>query len=123
MNQERDDVPFGLRIRSLRAGKDVLILLTGGVEHIGATATCRLEGLVPVTETLQLPHHREGELAAELAQEAAVALGATVMVAAGIHIEAATKEDIASILFHARKLFRSELQALRSDPGYEWPTR
>lgn len=106
--------PFGLELKTIRSGRDYIWVLTGGVAHIGAVATSYYEDSELKTVVQSLPHHKEGELAAELAEKAATRLRATVTVVAGIHIDNATKEEIGRIIADVRLLAERELQVLES---------
>lgn len=98
-----------IRLRTFPMGKDIAFLITGGQAHVGAVATAysvnnRTEVIVHA-----LPGHREGDLAAEVARMAAEVLGCTVVVAMGIHVEGATKEEIHAIVQTVRRLMENEL--------------
>ncbi len=92
-----------IEIRICEMGEDRVFLVTGGTAHIGATATAYMgeDGDVLVDVTT-LPGHRERELAAELAMQAASALGRTIAVLVGIHLDKPTKQEIADIVEEAR---------------------
>lgn len=100
-------------INVLRMGRDAVFLVTGGVAHIGAAATayCSADGSVR-TETVVLPGHREGELAAELAEMAASSLDCAVAVLAGIHLDRPTRQDIDAVVAEARRAMRQLLHEL-----------
>ncbi|MDF2924117.1 MAG: hypothetical protein K0R57_3031 [Paenibacillaceae bacterium] len=104
--------PYQLAIRTILAGQDYVLLITGGEAHIGAVAVSRWDGQAAVTEHLTLPKHKEGELARELAGLACSCLQATVTVIAGIHIDNAAKEEILFIVDEVRAMVRLELEVL-----------
>lgn len=104
--------PYGLTIRTIRAGRDYVWLVTGGVAHIGAAAVAYWDGLEAQCGLMTVPSHREGELARELAEMACRNLRATVTVIAGIHIDNAAKDEIAAIVNQVRTLAHLELEAL-----------
>ncbi|WP_339061412.1 hypothetical protein [Tepidibacillus marianensis] len=89
---------FNIQIKQYNLGKDLVIHVTGGAAHIGAVATAYFDEDQLHVELLQLPHHKEGELAEEFAELAARKLRSTVTVLMGIHIDHATKEDIQNII-------------------------
>ncbi|MHA7963807.1 prenylated flavin chaperone LpdD [Paenibacillus sp. CAU 1782] len=92
-----------IEIQTVFMGKDIAFLITGGDAHIGASATAYWNREGEVVSTIQqLPGHREGELAEELAVMAASRLGVTVNVLAGIHVESPTREEIADIVEETR---------------------
>lgn len=98
-------------------GTDLAVLITGGRAHIGAVATAYAEGDGIKVETHQLPGHREGELAAEMAGLAASSLDCTVTVAMGIHLDNATREEIDEIVGTVRRLMREELRRRKAEPS------
>jgi gallate decarboxylase subunit D len=105
--------PFGLSIRTIPQGRDYVWLVTGGEAHVGAVAVAYWqedggEGKVQ-SHVLTIPLHKEGELARELAELACRHLKTTVTVAAGIHIDQATSEEIGRILEEVRRLAGEEL--------------
>jgi gallate decarboxylase subunit D len=93
-----------------RLGKDFLFTVTGGEAHIGAVSTAYLADGEWVVETQELPGHKEGPLSAMLALAGARALNATVTVVAGIHIQHASKEDIAQAVEQSEVRFKEELR-------------
>jgi gallate decarboxylase subunit D len=104
--------PYGLTIRTIRAGRDYVWLVTGGVAHIGASAVAYWEGQEVRTDIISVPSHKEAALAGELAELACRRLGSTVTVVAGIHIDDASKDEILAIVEHVRLLAVQELAAL-----------
>jgi hypothetical protein len=65
------------------------------------------------------PGHREGELALEAARRAAAALGCTVGVTAGLHVEQADKEDIRLLLENAFAVLERGLDRLQGEAELE----
>lgn len=103
---------FSLDVRTVAMGRDYVILLSGGEAHVGAVAVAYWhEGQVQC-HLLEVPSHKEGELARELAQLACERLGATVTLAAGIHIDQATKTEIQEIVEQARLIAGQEVNRL-----------
>lgn len=90
-----------ITLNAVRAGRDLLILLTGGEAHIGAIALAEPEGLAGMAEC---EGHREGALAAELALCLAHQLRLRVAVACGIHYDNITSGEIEDALELARQL-------------------
>lgn len=84
-----------------RQGGDCLVSVTGGdAPHIGAAALCA-DGEI---RRLDRNGHREGELAAELAERAAARLGCCVCAVCGIHFDGITRTEIASVLAAVREM-------------------
>lgn len=110
--------PFELSIRTIRQGRDYIWLVSGGEAHTGAVAVAYWHGETAdapeqiLCNVCTVPSHKEGELAQELAELACRRLKATVTVAAGIHIDCATKEEIRRIVEEVRRLARKELDFL-----------
>lgn len=104
---------YGLSVRTIEAGADYVLLVTGGQAHIGATAVSypAEDGGVH-TEVIGLPGHKEAELARELADMACSRLGKAVTVVAGIHIDHATLPEIRAMVAETRALFLVELEVL-----------
>ena len=90
----------------VRAGDDLCIVLTGGDRpHIGTvTLSVARPSLADATRTsattsvLNLTGHKDGEAAQYLSQRLAAALGATVVVTGGIHVDAIQPGEIRTVL-------------------------
>lgn len=88
-------------LNARRQGDDCLISVTGGdAPHIGAAVLCA-DG---ETHRLDRNGHREGELAAELAERAASKLGCCVCAVCGIHFDGITHTEIVSVLAAVRDM-------------------
>lgn len=88
-------------LNARRQGGDCLLTVTGGdAPHIGAAALCA-DGEI---RRLDRNGHREGELAAELAERAAARLGCCVCAVCGIHFDRITRPEIASVLAAVRDM-------------------
>jgi hypothetical protein len=97
-------------IRPIMMGRDVVFLVTGGTAHTGALATAYVTNHQDVrVEVLALPGHREGALAAELAETASRTLGRTVVVLAGIHLDQPSRRDIEQVVAEAKRKMRQVL--------------
>ncbi len=103
---------YGLSVRTIEAGADYVLLVTGGQAHIGATAVAYPAEGGAHTEVIGLPGHKEAELARELADIACSRLGKAVTVVAGIHIDHATLPEIRAMVAETRALFHAELEVL-----------
>jgi hypothetical protein len=99
-----------VEIRILFMGEDVVFLITGGRAHFGAVATAYVTGgTVARVDVLSLPCHKEGELAAELGEKASLALGRTVAVLVGIHLDHPSRQDIKDIVAEAKRKMKQIL--------------
>ena len=116
-----------LRLRALFMGADLCILLDGGDRpHIGAVALMpdatevrhadQVDQEDPAALALELPGHREGDLARRMAQELGQTLGHAVTVVCGIHMDAASKADIALALTLAHELTQQLTRILTLPP-------
>lgn len=107
--------PYNIEIKAIQMGSDYLFVITGGKAHIGATATAywAKEGLK--CQLVELPHHKEGELAKNCALYAANILKSTVVVSIGIHIDHATKEQINEIVDYVQKAMGEKVDLLKNN--------
>lgn len=103
-----------LCLRLFPQGRDVLALLSGGAAHAGATA---LAAPGETTRVCERPGHREGPLAALVAERLAGALGCAVAVSCGIHFAGISRAEIAKVEDMAAGLVEECLLSLstRSD--------
>jgi hypothetical protein len=102
-----------IEIQLFSMGEDPVFMVTGGVAHIGAVSTVNGSGRVAdKAEVLVLPGHREGELAAELAEMAAHFLRRTVAVLVGIHIKNPSRDDIEAIVLEAKQEMNRVLETM-----------
>lgn len=112
MGQTRNN-PYQIQIKTEKLGKDYTFLITGGTAHIGAIAVAYYDSAGRIiVEGNQVPDHREGPLAKEVALAAAEKLHTTVSVVMGIHIDQATKEMIEDIVDYVKWAMTAELQKL-----------
>jgi oxalate decarboxylase/phosphoglucose isomerase-like protein (cupin superfamily) len=100
------------------AGDDLLILISGGERaHIGAVALsypCQgTRGQTVTTSLLTAPGHKEGELAYQCAERLCRALGHTIQVTCGIHIDDAAQEEIGIICENVQALQDRLMQILQ----------
>ncbi|MFV9510269.1 hypothetical protein [Tepidibacillus sp. LV47] len=105
--------PYQIQIRHDFMGDDLVILVTGGVAHIGAVATAYIDNDQVHVEVTELPHHKEGELAKEFAELLARSLHRSVSVLMGIHIDNATKKDIQQIVDYVQKAIKETIKELK----------
>jgi hypothetical protein len=110
-----------------RAGRDLLVLVTGGEgPHLVAVAMAEprtsLADPARTSATVSVfcyPGHKEDELARELAQALAAALGVKVVVAAGMHWDGLGPGDIAQVRANHARLQEMLLAALAGEPAPE----
>lgn len=106
--------PYNIAFTVQRIGRDYLFTISGGQldggPHIGAVAVAFWEAGRLMVETIELPSHKEGELAQECATLAAEKLTTTCTVICGIHIDQASSEQIKEIVQYVRKGFRNLLE-------------
>ncbi|OEG00009.1 hypothetical protein BHF71_06980 [Vulcanibacillus modesticaldus] len=110
------DNPFNIHIQTTEMGKDYVFIITGGTAHIGAVATAYLNNNQINVDLLELPGHKEGELAKECAELAVKVLGHTSSVLIGIHVDNASKEDIEYIVSFVRSAMNKELIRIKTSP-------
>ena len=117
--QRDENTPFRIQVRMEQIGRDCLFIVTGGEAHIGAVATAYPEGEGTAVLLSVVPGHREDQLAREMAKQACIRLGCTVTVAAGIHIDQPTKEEIRLAVETAHKEMDKKLNQLTSKTATE----
>ncbi|UQZ37744.1 hypothetical protein C2I18_28400 [Paenibacillus sp. PK3_47] len=79
-------------------GRDLLVLITGGVRHIGAASTAYAEDGNVKAQTSAVPHHKEHTISESIALKLASALGRTVTVVMGIHYDNLSREQIGRVV-------------------------
>ena len=112
-----------MHCRIERIGRDWMIVLTGGLEkqdhHIGAATIAyrdhdsTADNVKWSLMTQGIPGHKESIITETLALEAAQMLepyGGNIMLTAGIHYEALTKEQIDIVVQAAHQLLHDQLQ-------------
>ncbi len=84
-------------------GRDLLVTISGGQAHVGATAVVAPAGgrRRGFGRLAVVPPHKEGPLAEAGAVRIAAAAGCTCVCVAGIHQDAATHEEIKAIVANA----------------------
>lgn len=85
-----------LQVELKEVGEDLLIMMTGGVRHIGAISTAYRAERGPgfSVDTIRIPGHKEYLLTGEYALKAAEALDRQVTVMIGIHYPKLTQHEI-----------------------------
>jgi hypothetical protein len=86
-----------VRLAAVQAGPDWVVAIYGGDgPHVGAVALAGPGG-GGGGRHISLPNHREGGPASAAAAELARSLGAAVSVSCGVHMDGATREEIALV--------------------------
>lgn len=107
----------------VRAGGDLCIVLTGGDRpHIGTvTLSVARPSLADsartsaTTSVLNLTGHKDGEAAQYLSQRLAAALGATVVVTGGIHVDDIRPDEIKTVLHLVDRLTTALVDLLTAE--------
>ncbi|MUG47497.1 hypothetical protein [Paenibacillus woosongensis] len=98
-----------IALQEIAIGKDILLIVSGGERHIGASSTAYLnEGQMHV-QTCAVPGHKEHVLSEGLAMRAAEMLSRTVTVVMGIHYDQLSREEISAISGHVSRLMEEYL--------------
>jgi gallate decarboxylase subunit D len=90
--------PDDIELTATTVGRDLLLLISGGVRHIGAASTAYLNGERVEVQTSTVPHHKEHTISEDIAVRVAEALNRTVTVVMGIHYDDLTKDGIKEVV-------------------------
>lgn len=90
--------PDDIELSEIAVGRDLLLLITGGVRHIGAASTAYMDGGTARVMTSAVPHHKEHTISEAIALKAAAALNRTVTVVMGIHYDNLSKDGILEVV-------------------------
>ncbi|AIQ36131.1 hypothetical protein R50345_16770 [Paenibacillus sp. FSL R5-0345] len=90
--------PDDIELTATAVGRDLLLVICGGVHHIGASSTAYLNGDQVEVQTSAVPHHKEHTISESIAVKVAEALNKTVTVVMGIHYDEITKEGIMEVV-------------------------
>lgn len=82
-----------LKLKALKMGEDLCIVLTGGKEHIGAVTVFH-DGIV---ETTAFSGHKEKVITESLSDVFIREFGKSFVICCGIHFDNITKEEILSV--------------------------
>lgn len=85
---------INIELKAAEIGEDLLVTITGGKAHIGATALGTNCGGLASSSVITTPGHRDDRVAKTAAEKLAKALGRNVTVVSGIHYDHITKEEI-----------------------------
>lgn len=103
-----------IKLEAIDVGRDLLLLVTGGESHIGATSTAYLYEDIIQVQTIAVPEHKEHLLTEQMANQAASHLRRTVTVVMGIHYNGLTKEEIVQVSDITALLLKQYLQSSTS---------
>lgn len=90
--------PDDIELTATDVGRDLLLLISGGVRHIGATSTAYLNGERIEVQTSAVPHHKEHTISESIAVKVAEAQNRTVTVVMGIHYDDLSKKGIMEVV-------------------------
>ena len=96
-----------------RVGEDCAVVVAGGQkEHVGAVSLCSEEG---ETQTLVFPGHKEQFITGPWCDRIHAITGGAVSVAAGVHYDNLSKEEIAQVMAVTEELLEQVLRYLTAD--------
>jgi len=111
------EAPYDVHYRSQMAGDDIIATVTGGTRpHIGAVALAEpAEASHPVTgepvkrasgkvSVLTAEGHKDAVIAEMFAERLCEKYGVNVCVSAGVHVDGASKEEIALLVDNSKTL-------------------
>lgn len=104
-----------INLQAIPAGRDLLLMVTGGEAHIGAASTAYASGEGVQVQTTVVPGHKEHVLTEGMAKRAAEALNRTVTVVMGIHYDDLSREEIHRISEITRALLEQWLDKARTE--------
>lgn len=104
-----------INLQAIPAGRDLLLMITGGEAHIGAASTAYAEGEGIQVQTTAVPGHKEHVLTAGMAKRAAEVLNRTVTVVMGIHYDDLNREEINRISEITEALLEQWLEHARTE--------
>lgn len=111
MRLEISDGPFCLSAEIIPMGKDFCVAVTGGQGHVGSVCLglahpgLRDPDVFGATvSTVNVPGHRDGEVAGRICKRLSTAWGCAVAVVCGIHYDGLTEAEIARITALADRL-------------------
>lgn len=93
-------------------GGDLYVHIDGGVSHIGGVTAAS----VGFSETVTFPGHKEHFLTRPLAEELASVCRCRVVVTAGVHLDAITKEEI-DLIIEQNQAATEKIAALSGKEG------
>ena len=90
------DGKYKISLTHLFIGEDLLIIITGGEEHIGGMSLLENNSFTSISKE----NHKDTFVTKMIAPIIYNALQKDVLVVCGIHLDDATKEDIDAVLFN-----------------------
>ncbi|MGZ7138675.1 MAG: prenylated flavin chaperone LpdD [Halobacteriota archaeon] len=101
-----------MRVDVTHLGRDLLVTLVGGDEHVGAVA---LGGIHKrsYASVLTVPNHRDDVIAKEAASLISKELKCSCVVIVGIHISNASEKQVSQIVEASFTLVKELIEALR----------
>lgn len=107
-------------------GEDVSFSFTGGTQpHIGAVSIAVYEPVrdSATVSTVTVYEHRDDQLSAKCAKDAAIALKCTAAVSVGIHMDDAAPEDITILINNFKECYRMMAEKIiRNNNRERWYT-
>jgi hypothetical protein len=110
------EAPYAIEMTIHKQGEDVVLQVEGGTHpHIGAVCTAYWQDGECIVHLVELPHHKEGELAKNFAKQLCEMLKQTATVICGIHIDNATREEIERLVHNTHSCFAQLVIQLNED--------
>ena len=113
---------FTITAKIIRTGEDLVIIIGGGKNHIGAvgisypTASFIEEGKTTITTSvITLPAHKEDVVAKMFSEKISKVLNKKVVAVAGIHFDNISKDDIDKILKYCERLCEKVILRLKEE--------
>ncbi len=107
-----------VRADAVRCGADLAVAVAGGTgPHIGAAALGEYEperGSATVS-CITVRTHRDDRVACRFAKRLSAALGCTVSVSAGLHVDGAGEAEIAALVENSERCLDKLLAELKED--------
>ena len=88
-----------IKFKTLNIGGDLLLIITGGKEHIGAISFCENNKLF----TIEKLNHKDSVISNMVSKMIYDKLKMDIVVVCGIHKDNATKKDIKKIINQTKK--------------------
>jgi hypothetical protein len=88
-----------IKFKTLNIGGDLLLIITGGKEHIGAITLCENNKL----STIEKANHKDSIISSMVSKMIYDKLKINIVVICGIHKDNATKKDIKKIINQTKK--------------------
>jgi len=89
-----------IKFKTLAIGSDLLLIITGGKEHIGSVSLYENNKL----STIEKNNHKDSVISDMVAKKIYDKLKINVVVICGIHKDNATKKDINNIIYKSKEI-------------------